>query len=295
MIESKMIAFDAILSRLQASHWSGNTCMVDYKSCRLFSFPKCCAPCLCWSPWENFIAAECVLVSQSCLTLYDPMDCSQPGSPDHGILQARILEWAAIPFSGGSSWPTDGTCIFLHCRQILYHLSHQGSPYCHAKNNTLILTWFKHATFWSGVRFDIVAPRSLDFFLHFHCCHPTMLFNNMTLTLLPLRGWRPLFPPWVWAGAYDSSNRKRPTEVTLGLSRLHREKDTASIAFSSGARGWTRLGEPATTLWEPKLAQVERPLGRWKEAPSWDCPGGPVAKTPSSQYRGPGFNPWWQN
>ena len=45
----------------------------------------------------------CVLVTQSCLTLYDPMDCSQPGSPDHGILQARILEWVAIPFSGGSS------------------------------------------------------------------------------------------------------------------------------------------------------------------------------------------------
>ena len=40
-----------------------------------------------------------VLVTQSCLTLCDPMDCSPPGSSVRGILQARILEWGAIPFS----------------------------------------------------------------------------------------------------------------------------------------------------------------------------------------------------
>ena len=38
-------------------------------------------------------------VAQSCLTLSDPMDCSLPGSPVHGILQARVLEWGAIAFS----------------------------------------------------------------------------------------------------------------------------------------------------------------------------------------------------
>ena len=44
-----------------------------------------------------------VLVAQLCLTHCDPMDCSPPGSSVHGILQARILEWVAIPFSRGSS------------------------------------------------------------------------------------------------------------------------------------------------------------------------------------------------
>ena len=39
-------------------------------------------------------------VAQSCLTLHDPMDCSPPGSPVHRILQARVLEWGAIAFSG---------------------------------------------------------------------------------------------------------------------------------------------------------------------------------------------------
>ena len=44
-----------------------------------------------------------VLFAQSCPTLCDLMDCSPPGSSAHGILQARILEWVAIPFSRGSS------------------------------------------------------------------------------------------------------------------------------------------------------------------------------------------------
>jgi len=44
-----------------------------------------------------------VLVTQSYPTLCDPMDCSPPGSSVHGTLQARILQWVAIPFSRGSS------------------------------------------------------------------------------------------------------------------------------------------------------------------------------------------------
>ena len=100
---------------------------------------------------------------QSCLTLCNPLDYTV-----HGILQARILEWVAVPFSRGSSQPRNQTyvshivgtfftswatrearntgvgslsllqCILptqesnqglLHCRQILYQLSHQGSPW----------------------------------------------------------------------------------------------------------------------------------------------------------------------
>ena len=48
-------------------------------------------------------ATVCVLLAQSCLTLCNPMDCSSPGSFVHGILQARTLEWVAIPYSRGSS------------------------------------------------------------------------------------------------------------------------------------------------------------------------------------------------
>ena len=48
-----------------------------------------------------------VSVAQSYLSLCDPMDCSLPGPSVHGILQAEILEWVAIPFSRGSSQPKD--------------------------------------------------------------------------------------------------------------------------------------------------------------------------------------------
>ena len=66
-----------------------------------------------------------VLVTQSCPTLCDPMDCSPPGSSVRGILQARILEWVAI-FSRGSSDPGMEPGL-LHCRWILSLLSPQGS------------------------------------------------------------------------------------------------------------------------------------------------------------------------
>ena len=61
---------------------------------------KCCK----WSEVK-------VLVTQLCPTLCDPMDCSLPGSSVHGILQVRILEWVAIPFSRGSSRPRDQTWV----------------------------------------------------------------------------------------------------------------------------------------------------------------------------------------
>ena len=52
-----------------------------------------------------------VKVTQSCLTLCDPMDCSVAGSSVHGIFQSRILEWVAVAFSKGSSQPRDQTQV----------------------------------------------------------------------------------------------------------------------------------------------------------------------------------------
>ena len=57
-------------------------------------------------------------------TLCVPMDCDLPGSSVHGILQARILEWVAMPSSRGFSRPRDQTCIFFPPRfLLLLHLS----------------------------------------------------------------------------------------------------------------------------------------------------------------------------
>ena len=68
---------------------------------------------------------------QSCSTLCDAMDCSQPGSSVHGILQARILEWVTISFSKGSSQPRGQTrSYYVSCigRWVLYHWRNLGSP-----------------------------------------------------------------------------------------------------------------------------------------------------------------------
>ena len=66
----------------------------------------------------------CALVTQSFLTLCDPMDCSLPGSPVHGILPARILEWAATSFS--RVFPTQGANPrLLHWQVDSLPLSHQ--------------------------------------------------------------------------------------------------------------------------------------------------------------------------
>ena len=64
-----------------------------------------------------------VKVAQSRPILCDPVDYTI-----HGILQARILERVAYPFSRGSSQPRDRILGLLHCRQILYQLSYKGSP-----------------------------------------------------------------------------------------------------------------------------------------------------------------------
>ena len=57
-------------------------------------------------------------VAQSCLTLCDPIDYSLPSSSVHGILQARIVEWVAFPFSRGSSWPRDWSRVYCIARRF---------------------------------------------------------------------------------------------------------------------------------------------------------------------------------
>ena len=73
----------------------------------------------CWRHKNDFLNAIKVLsclVAQSCLALYNPMDCSPPGSSVHGILQARILVRVATSFSRGSSQPRDRTHFsYVNC------------------------------------------------------------------------------------------------------------------------------------------------------------------------------------
>ena len=82
--------------------------------------------CLCF-PLSSYIEVK----------VCDPMDCSPPGSSLPRILQARILEWGAMPFLQGIFQTLRSIWDLLHCRQILYHLSHQVTYYQLKTKNAL--------------------------------------------------------------------------------------------------------------------------------------------------------------
>ena len=96
-------------------------------------------------------------VTQSWPTLYDPMDCSLPGSSVHGIFQAIVLEWIAISFSRGSSRPRDWTrvsCIVDRGFTIWATREVQRKrSYSLIEKETLLRKWSfcvkrKHVCFW---------------------------------------------------------------------------------------------------------------------------------------------------
>ena len=71
-----------------------------------------------------------VVITQLCLTVCDPTYCSRPGSSVHGISQARILEWVAIPFSRGSYQLRYGTRVsFMAGRFFTLWVTREALPY----------------------------------------------------------------------------------------------------------------------------------------------------------------------
>ena len=91
----------------------------------VYSFTNSFPPLFLSYHWK--VVRMCAKLLQWCLSLCDPMDCSPPGSSVHGILQARILECIATPFSRGSSQSRDQIRIsygFRIGRWVLYHQHH---------------------------------------------------------------------------------------------------------------------------------------------------------------------------
>ena len=84
------------------------------------------------------VCAAC-LVGQSCLTLCDSVDYSPPGFSVHEILQARILEWAAIPFSRGSSPPRDWTGIYCIAGRFFIIWATREAQYHMLQSNSILI------------------------------------------------------------------------------------------------------------------------------------------------------------
>ena len=105
-------------------------------------------------------------VAQLYLTLCRPMDCNPSGSSVHGILQARILEWVAICFSRGSSWPRDWTWVSCITGRFFTNWTTREALYMFI--NILINIWYLDFSFWlttfhvTGSRFAYLS--STNFF-----------------------------------------------------------------------------------------------------------------------------------
>ena len=102
-----------------------------------------------------------VLVSQSCPALCDPMDCNTPGSSVHGILQARILEWVAIPFPREFSQPRDQTPVYHNAGKFLMTWATREAEYRHTKtkhSNMMLLIFIIFKLFLSNLECRFQLP-----------------------------------------------------------------------------------------------------------------------------------------
>ena len=111
--------------------------------------------------------------AQPCLILWDPMDCSPPGSSAHGISQARILEWVAIPFSRGYSWLRDQTQA-SHIAGWFFTVWARvsGDLYCHL---TVYTIWMVYTVKWLtavAVKRDHLVKAALAGFPLYHYSFP---------------------------------------------------------------------------------------------------------------------------
>ena len=102
----------------------------------------------------------CVLVVQSCPTLYDPRDCSPPGSSNYGDSPGKNTGVGSHSLLQGILPTQESNLHLLHCRWILYHLSHQGSAWIVSGKRVIvedqvlksvlhtIFKTFHHSTTW---------------------------------------------------------------------------------------------------------------------------------------------------
>ena len=94
-----------------------------------------------WRWKGTYVCAVLCLVTQSCLTLSNPMDCSLPGSFVHRILQVRILKWVDYPFSRGSFWPRNRTKVSCIAGRFF-------NSWATREAQTYVYLWIIHVDVW---------------------------------------------------------------------------------------------------------------------------------------------------
>ena len=137
------------------------------------------------SMWYLLKSKSKVKMAQSCPTLCDPVDCSPQSSSVHGILQARILEWLAIPFSSRSSQPRNQT--WISCMQADSLPSEPpGKLYFYFFAIIVIKHYVIKTYLWAGTylkSFPFLSPSKPSLCLQFlslsfsqHLAHHTLIY-----------------------------------------------------------------------------------------------------------------------
>ena len=140
--------------------------------------------------------------SLGCVWFCDPVDCSPPGSSVHGILQARILEWVAMPSFRGSSWPRDWTqvsCIaggFFAIWAPRKPNPNLSPPVIHATAPNALAalaafpSWDCNIWILPQLRFSHALLLLEGYFINFFQIRLFLISANLSLTFTPV----PLFP-----------------------------------------------------------------------------------------------------
>ena len=199
------------------------------------------------------------LVAQSFLTLCDPMDCSRTFSSIHGIFQSRILEWVAVSYSRGSSWPRDPAHIScVSC--IDWWLPYNCTASIIEKNRTKPKNWRKKES-----QHFLNELINLDFY---SLVQSSNLYSNYCLCLLTSlftgREWR-IEVKWSEV-AQSCPTLCDPMDCSLSGSSIHgifqaRMLEWISISFSRGPfhpRNRTQVSRIAGrrfTIWTARKPQ----------------------------------------
>ena len=199
-----------------------------------------------WFRWEwfflPFYEIQAILTRLTCVcvtlvsyhlvipTLCDTRDRSPPGSSVHGILQVRIPEWVAVPFSRGSSWPSEWTRVF--CIAGLFFTTSATEVFLS------LLNLYAHCqTSWTVIQMGMILLTILWNSVHSDSLGNCLKRSYLTGALTKL-----------FEKALKSENwgerRKRPQRTLLHFDIINNYSYDVSIAFSfRGGRAYWLLGK----------------------------------------------------
>ena len=176
------------------------------------------------------------LVTQSCPTLCNPMDCSSPGFSVHRIFQVRILEWVTISSSRGSSWPRDQThvfCVSFIGRRVLYHYVVNIHSYVGVAKSW---TWLSWAT---SVSLGVALSTSYTLV---YLLLLTLLWASLVAQMV--KNPPALWDTWLWSlGWEDPLQEGMATHSSILAWRVPVDRGAWQATVHGVTKSWTHLSD----------------------------------------------------